>query len=274
MKELYDKTSFGISRLTTKSYSTSFSLGINLLNKRFQDPVYAIYGFVRLADEIVDSFHAYDKEWLLEQFKNDTWKAIEKGISLNPVLNSFQHIVNKYGIENELIDTFLQSMEMDLDKKEYDRQGYKNYILGSAEVVGLMCLRVFMEGDDLKYRELKGHAMSLGSAFQKINFLRDLRADYMELGRTYFPGVDLNNFDESQRHIIEDDIEKDFRHGYEGIKKLPFSARRGVHIAYVYYYSLFSKIKGTPTATLIKKRIRIPNVKKYWLLLFSYFAFK
>lgn len=269
MKEIYDDISFRISKLTTTAYSTSFSLGIRVLNKRFHYPVYGIYGFVRLADEIVDTFHAYDKDSLFREFRKDTCEAIEQGISLNPVLNSFQHVVNKYGIEKELIDTFLLSMEMDLDKKTYDQHGYEKYILGSAEVVGLMCLRVFLEGDEKKYNELKDHAMSLGSAFQKINFLRDLRADYKTLGRTYFPGIDLGNFVDTDRIAIEEDIEKDFRNGYEGIRKLPSSVRRGVYIAYIYYYSLFRKIKNTSTTTLLNKRIRIPDIKKYWLMLIS-----
>ncbi len=270
MKALYDKISFKTSKITTIAYSTSFSLGIRVFNRRFHDPVYGIYGFVRLADEIVDTFHAFDKKHLLDEFKAQTYRAIEDGISLNPILNSFQYVVNKYGIEKELVDTFLLSMEMDLDKKTYDQHGYERYILGSAEVVGLMCLRVFLEGDERKYEDLKSHAMSLGSAFQKINFLRDLKADYQTLGRTYFPGIDLDNFGDNERSKIEEDIEKDFRHGYEGIEKLPASVRRGVFVAYIYYYSLFKKIKNTPTADLLVRRVRIPNIKKYWLLLLSF----
>ncbi len=271
MKDLYDKVSFRASKMTTLAYSTSFSLGIKVFNRKFHDPIYGIYGFVRLADEIVDTFHAYDKERLLKDFRKDTHQAINDGISLNPVLNSFQHVVNKYGIERDLVDTFLDSMQMDLEKTSYDNSGYERYILGSAEVVGLMCLRVFLEGDDVKYQELKSHAMRLGSAFQKINFLRDLHADYSTLGRTYFPEVDLENFSETDRVRIEDDIERDFRHGHEGIKKLPASVRRGVYIAYIYYYSLFRKIRKTPTPVLLKKRVRIPDSKKYWLLVLSYF---
>ncbi len=274
MKDLYDEISFRISKLTTTAYSTSFSLGIRVFNKRFHNPIYGIYGFVRLADEIVDTFYAYDKERLLQDFKKDTYRAIEDGISLNPVLNSFQHVVNKYGIERELIDTFLLSMEMDLDKTTYDQHGYEKYILGSAEVIGLMCLRVFLEGDENKYYELKDSAMSLGSAFQKINFLRDLKADYKTLGRTYFPGVDISNFNDAERQTIEKDIEKDFRNGYDGIKQLPSTVRRGVYIAYIYYYSLFNKIKNTSTTTLLNKRIRIPNIRKYWLLAVSFIKFK
>lgn len=274
MRELYDEISFRISRLTTNSYSTSFSLGIRVLKRRFHDPVYGIYGFVRLADEIVDTFHEADKQRLLLEFKEATYQSIEDRISLNPVLNSFQIVVNKYGIETKLIDTFLQSMEMDLDNTSYDQKGYERYILGSAEVVGLMCLRVFLEGDNQKYSELKDHAMSLGSAFQKINFLRDLRADYKTLGRTYFPGIDLDNFGDKERSAIEEDIEKDFRHGYEGIKRLPKAVRRGVYIAYIYYYSLFIKIKNTPTKKLLNQRVRIPDARKYWLLFLSYFKLR
>jgi 15-cis-phytoene synthase len=271
MKQYFDEVSFKVSKITTKAYSTSFSLGISMFNKRFHNPVYAIYGFVRLADEIVDSFHEYNKFNLLNEFKSQTLEAIDQGISLNPILNSFQHVVNKYGIERELIDTFLTSMEMDLDNKSYDQYGYEKYILGSAEVVGLMCLRVFLEGDEEKYTELGGNAMSLGSAFQKINFLRDIRADYKTLGRTYFPGVDMENFDHNKRLTIEEDIEKDFQHGYEGIKKLPAGVRKGVYVAYIYYYSLFTKIRNTPTSELLSKRIRISNIMKYQLLITSYF---
>ena len=274
MKDHYDKISFVVSKLVTKAYSTSFSMGIRVFNKRFHDPIYGIYGFVRLADEIVDTFHDYDKDRLLQNFRKDTIEAIEYGISLNPILNSFQLVVNKYGIEWELIDTFLLSMEMDLDKTTYDQHGYEKYILGSAEVVGLMCLRVFVEGDEKKYRELKENAMSLRSAFQKINFLRDISADYKTLGRTYFPGVDLENFDETKRHTIEVDIEKDFQHGFDGIKKLPSTVRRGVYIAYAYYFSLFNKIKNSSTTTLLNRRIRISNISKYWLLLVTYIKFK
>ncbi len=273
MKELFDKISFEVSKLTTISYSTSFSMGIKLFSKRFHYPIYGIYGFVRLADEIVDTFHSYEKELLLDEFRKDTYKAIDRGISLNPILNSFQEVVNKYSIERELVDTFLLSMEMDLDKKNYDKHGYEKYILGSAEVVGLMCLRVFLEGDEKKYLELKDHAMSLGSAFQKINFLRDLRADYHTLGRTYFPGVDINNFKDADRHAVENDIEKDFKHGRKGIEMLPATVRRGVYVAYVYYYSLFTKIKNTSTTTLLETRVRIPDIRKYWLLMVSYFKF-
>lgn len=270
MKSIFDSVSFKSSKMVTNAYSTSFSMGIRMLSKKFHEPIYAIYGFVRFADEIVDSFHDYDKSALLEDFTNQTYAAIQQGISLNPILNSFQDTVRKYNIDNELIDTFLNSMEMDLYKNIYNEKQYKQYILGSAEVVGLMCLKVFVEGNQEMYDRLKDDAMALGSAFQKINFLRDLNADYVNLGRTYFPGVDLNNFTEIARQEVEEDIERDFMQGFNGIKRLPKSARFGVYMAYMYYYQLFSKIKSTPTSQLINQRVRIPNNKKYRLLFSSY----
>ncbi len=259
-----------MSEITTKKYSTSFSMGISFLHKSIHKPIYAIYGFVRFADEIVDSFHGFDKENLLEDFKKQTYDAIEKGISLNPILNSFQWAVNEYRIPLELVETFLRSMEMDLEKREYDAEKYAQYILGSAEVVGLMCLKVFVNGDEQEYERLKPSAMKLGSAFQKINFLRDLKADYQELGRTYFPGIDLNEFNNTVKKEIEADIEVDFREGYEGIKQLPKNARFGVYMAYIYYYKLFSKIKATPPQVILQERVRIPNNKKYRIFLKSY----
>lgn len=271
MKALFDQLSFRTSKIVTQRYSTSFSLGILGLKRELHDPIYAIYGFVRFADEIVDTFHDYPKERLLQDFKRDTYRAIEDGISLNPILNSFQQVVRDYNIDLELIDTFLQSMEMDLDpNREYDQKMYDIYILGSAEVVGLMCLKVFVQGREEEYERLKDSAMKLGSAFQKINFLRDLSADFHELGRTYFPGVDLGNFDEVTKMHIEEDIEKDFAAGFEGIKQLPKGSRFGVYIAYVYYYSLFGKIKRTSASVIFKERIRIPNRRKYRLFLSSY----
>ena len=270
MKTLFDSVSHEMSQLTTKRYSTSFSLGISFLHKDLHQPIYAIYGFVRFADEIVDSFHDFDKEALLADFKKQTYSAIEQGISLNPILNSFQWAVNTYQIPFELIETFLQSMEMDLDKKAYDVGKYEQYILGSAEVVGLMCLKVFVNGDVTEYNRLKPAAMKLGSAFQKINFLRDLKADYQELGRTYFPKIDLNAFNTEVKKEIEADIEIDFQLGYEGIKQLPKNARFGVYMAYIYYYKLFKKIKTTTAHTILNERVRIPNNKKYRLFLTSY----
>lgn len=271
MKELYDKVSMRCSRMTTRAYSTSFSMGISFLQKKFHDPIYAIYGFVRFADEIVDTFHEYNKSSLLERFKADTYTAIEEGISLNPILNAFQHVVNQYAIDHELIETFLHSMEMDLHKSEYTtEEELKDYVLGSAEVVGLMCLKVFTEGDKAYYDRLKFFAMQLGSAFQKINFLRDLHTDYMTLGRTYFPGLDVQQLDEATKRELEVEIEKEFAYGYEGIKQLPKGARFGVYVAYVYYYSLFRKIQAMPPSTILSSRVRIPNRKKYSLLLTCY----
>jgi phytoene/squalene synthetase len=270
MKQIFDNLSQEISRVTTQRYSTSFSLGIRFLNADLHKPIYSIYGFVRFADEIVDTFHGFDKAKLLADFKAQTYESIQDGISLNPILNSFQWAVNKYQIPLDLIETFLKSMEMDLDKNMYDKYGYEEYILGSAEVVGLMCLKVFVDGDSQEYERLKPLAMKLGSAFQKINFLRDLKADYHDLGRTYFPGIDLNEFNSGVKQEIEADIETDFRLGYEGIKQLPKKARFGVYVAYIYYYKLFNKIKGTPAHTILNERIRIPNNKKLRILLSSY----
>ena len=270
MKALFDSISIRSSRIVTKSYSTSFSLGILGLDRKYHDPIYAIYGFVRFADEIVDSFEGYPQKELLERFWKDTYQALEDKISLNPILNSFQQVIHAYEIDYDLIETFLKSMEMDLYKNEYDEAGYKAYILGSAEVVGLMCLKVFVDGNQKRYLELKEPAMQLGSAFQKINFLRDLHADYRSLGRTYFPGVDLNNFNEEVKASIEADIDIDFKAGYEGIKKLPKGARFGVYIAYVYYYSLFKKIRKTHCDLILNERVRISNKRKYGLFLSSY----
>jgi len=270
MKALFDSVSIRASRMTTKAYSTSFSLGILGLDKKYHDPIYAIYGFVRFADEIVDSFEGYPQKELLERFWKDTHLALDEKISLNPILNSFQQVVNTFEIDRDLIETFLKSMEMDLYKNEYDEAGYKAYILGSAEVVGLMCLKVFVDGSEERYQMLKKPAMQLGSAFQKINFLRDLHADYKKLGRTYFPGVDLNNFNEGVKTEIEADIDIDFIAGYEGIKQLPKGARFGVYIAYVYYYSLFKKIKKTHCDIILSQRVRISNKRKYGLFVSSF----
>jgi phytoene/squalene synthetase len=270
MKLLFDKISTKTSKLVTRQYSTSFSLGIRFLNKNFQEPIYGIYGFVRLADEIVDSFHQYDKKTLLEEFKKDSYLSIERGISLNPVLNSFQEVVNTFKIDHELIAAFLKSMEMDLEKKEYTEEGYKEYILGSAEVVGLMCLRVFTEGNNTLYQELKPYAMALGSAFQKINFLRDLNADYVGMGRMYFPNLNMSELNEKVKEEIEIDIEVDFDKGLQGIKKLPKKARLGVYVAYIYYRTLFNKIKKVNSQKILEERIRIPNPQKVMLFAGSY----
>ena len=259
-----------MSKMTTRRYSTSFSLGIRFLQKDLREPIYSIYGFVRFADEIVDSFDGFDKKTLLDKFTKETYEAIEQKISLNPILNAFQYVVNTYQIPHELIDTFLKSMEMDLEKKAYDKATYDEYILGSAEVVGLMCLKVFLEGNQKEYDRLKMNAMKLGSAFQKINFLRDLNEDYNDLGRTYFPGINLDEFNNTVKIDIEKDIEKDFALGYEGILMLPKKARFGVYMAYKYYFKLFKKIKRTTAETILEERVRIPNRKKARILLTSY----
>jgi phytoene/squalene synthetase len=270
MKQLFDDISQEMSRLTTKRYSTSFSLGISFLHKDLHKPIYSIYGFVRFADEIVDSFHGFDKQKLLSDFKEETYKSISEGISLNPILNSFQWVVNKYDIPHELIETFLNSMEMDLSDHVYDKSTYDKYILGSAEVVGLMCLKIFVEGNNSEYERLKPFAMKLGSAFQKINFLRDLKADYQELGRTYFPGINMDEFNATVKKEIEADIEVDFKLGLEGIKMLPHKARFGVYMAYKYYFKLFKKIKQTQAEVILTERVRIPNRRKFRILLTSF----
>jgi len=274
MNSLYDLISFKSSRIITTSYSTSFSLGIKSLAKELRDPIYAIYGFVRLADEIVDTFHDHDKEKLFYRFKEDVDLALSEKISLNPVLHSFQFVVNKYSIDRELIDAFMHSMEMDLFKTDYDRKNFEKYVLGSAEVVGLMCLKVFLNGDGKEYLQLKPAAMKLGAAYQKINFLRDLRADFHDMGRSYFPNIDLSQFTESDKQIIENEIENDFQEGLEGIRLLPSSSRFGVYLSFIYYYNLFRKIRKLPAEKIITKRIRISNARKYLILLNSYFKFK
>lgn len=270
MKQIFDTLSQDMSAMTTKRYSTSFSIGIHFLSKDLQAPIHAIYGFVRFADEIVDSFHDYEKKELLLEFKAETYKALERGISLNPILNSFQWAVNKYKIDPELIEVFLQSMEMDLQTTQYEQTVYEQYILGSAEVVGLMCLKIFVRGDQEAYLNLKDSAMKLGSAFQKINFLRDLNADYYQLGRTYFPEMNFDLFDCAMKKKIEQEIELDFKAGYEGIKLLPKDARFGVYMAYRYYIKLFHKIRKTDAEIILGQRIRIPDNKKYRLLFTSY----
>ncbi|MDG1252968.1 MAG: phytoene/squalene synthase family protein [Schleiferiaceae bacterium] len=270
MIELYHQSSIRINKLITRAYSTSFSLGILGLNRALRNPIYAIYGFVRVADEIVDTFHGHDQAALLKRFWNDTHLALDEGVSTNPVLHSFQRVVNEFKIDRSLIDTFLASMEMDLEDRNYTQEEYEKYILGSAEVVGLMCLKIFVRGDQKQYEELTPFAMKLGSAFQKINFLRDVSADFNTLGRSYFPNVDLSAFDDDSKRAIEEDIALDFRMGYEGILRLPKGARFGVYIAYMYYYSLFQKIMRTPSARIFNSRIRINNPKKYRLFVSCY----
>ncbi|MBM3169577.1 MAG: phytoene/squalene synthase family protein [Bacteroidetes bacterium] len=267
---LFDQTTFECSKLITQRYSTSFTLGIKTLAKNFHLPIYAIYGFVRYADEIVDTFHDQDKKALLDRFKKDTYEAIEARISLNPVLHAFQLIVNQYRIDQELIEAFLHSMEMDLDFKTYNDSKYQEYIYGSAEVVGLMCLRVFCQGDEAEYQRLKDPACKLGSAFQKVNFLRDLKSDFEERGRVYFPGVDFNRFNTAVKKAIEEDIQKDFDDSLVGIAGLPQGAKLGVKLAYLYYQKLFDKIKKLPPETITQQRVRIPNARKLSLLFGSY----
>ncbi len=263
---LFHNTSQQCSKTTTEMYSTSFSSSIRLLHKDLHTPIYNIYGFVRFADEIVDTFHDFDKQLLLSEFKTDTYNALERGISLNPVLHSFQITVNKYGIEKDLIEAFFKSMELDLSKAQYDAEGYAEYIYGSAEVVGLMCLYVFCQGDKPMYEKLKPSAQSLGAAFQKVNFLRDVKADYQELNRTYFPGMDFMNFTPAMKQQIENEIAEDFAKAYKGILQLPVKARFGVYVAYKYYLSLFKKIKKVEPAKIMEQRIRIPNYSKVFIL--------
>jgi phytoene/squalene synthetase len=267
MMQLFHDVSELCSRMTTERYSTSFSSSIRLLHQDLRQPIHNIYGFVRFADEIVDTFHGHDKEELLRRFKTETYDAIERGISLNPILHSFQLTVNTYKIDHALIEAFFKSMEMDLDKTHYNHQSYNEYIYGSAEVVGLMCLYVFLEGDTKAYEQLKPHAQSLGAAFQKVNFLRDVKADYNSLNRTYFPGLDFSNFTTRQKAEIEADIQKDFDHAYEGILLLPMKARFGVYVAFKYYLSLFKKIKKMQPANIMNERVRIPNYGKAMILL-------
>lgn len=254
------------SMVTTKAYSTSFSSAIRLLHADLRAPIHNIYGFVRFADEIVDTFHDYDKETLLAQFKHETFDAIERGISLNPILNSFQRTVNHYKIDLRLVEAFFHSMEMDLQVSNHDKNSFEEYIYGSAEVVGLMCLYVFCEGDRNLYNRLQPYAQSLGAAFQKVNFLRDIKSDYLGLSRFYFPGCDFSNFTEEDKQIIIDDIKDDFRQAYKGILQLPLKARFGVYVAYKYYQSLFRKIERLAPQHVLEARIRIPNYRKLMIV--------
>lgn len=270
MKQLFDELSEMHSKSTTQKYSTSFSLGIKALHPKIRSAIYNIYGYVRLADEIVDSFHGFNQKDLLKRLCEETNIALNEKISLNPIINSFQKTVHEYQIDTALIDQFLNSMEMDLSKIDYNDDLYKEYILGSAEVVGLMCLKVFVEGDMEKFNELKPYAMMLGSAFQKINFLRDLKEDYHILGRTYFPEIDLKNFNDGTKLKIENEIELEFKQALIGIKKLPITARFGVYLAYQYYWSLFKKIKKTKAKVILNERIRIADAHKLTLLMGCY----
>jgi phytoene synthase len=272
--ELYTKTCTEISKKITHNYSTSFTLGIRTLNKKLHDPIYSIYGFVRVADEIVDTFHGHNKSDLLAKFKADTYDALENKISTNPVLHAFQNVVHQYNIDYDLIEAFLKSMEMDLIHSTYDDGQYNEYIYGSAEVVGLMCLRVFCNGDNEEYNRLKTPAKHLGAAFQKVNFLRDMKSDYAERGRVYFPEVDFNFFCDNTKLKLEQEIEEDFKLAFEGIKQLPVEARFGVYVAYIYYQALLRKIKKVPASTIKEARIRVPNKEKFALLLSSWFRFR
>lgn len=275
MKELFDSVSQDCSRIVTQRYSTSFSLGTKLLGNTVRPHIYNIYGFVRFADEIVDTFHNFPKEKLLNKFEEDLYTALEQKISLNPILNAFQQTVHKFNIHNDLIVAFLKSMRQDLFKQTYQTsEEYKEYIYGSADVVGLMCLKVFMQGDEEEYQRLKPAAMALGSAFQKVNFLRDLNADFENLERTYFPNVDLHSFQEWDKMEIINDIEQDFRHALTGIFELPNEARLGVYTAYKYYYKLLQKLKRTPSLQIKNTRIRVPNYQKMGVLAQSYFKYR
>jgi 15-cis-phytoene synthase len=274
MRDLYSSTALNCSELITKAYSTSFSLGIRTLNKKYHPAIYAIYGFVRYADEIVDTFHDHDKKKLLDRFKEDTFVAIKEKISLNPVLHSFQMVVNQYEIDHDLIHAFLHSMEMDLVKKDYEESDYKTYIYGSAEVIGLMCLKVFCEGDEKDYQNLVEPAKNLGAAFQKVNFLRDIKSDFDERGRIYFPDVDFNHFSEKDKEKIERDIDNDFKLALSGIKNLPKGARAGVYLAYIYYSVLFKKITKLSPERIKTQRIRVPDFRKVLLLFKCYFFHK
>lgn len=274
MIELFNRSALECSKLITEQYSTSFTLGIKTLNRKFHFPIYAVYGFVRYADEIVDTFYDHDQKYLFEKFKKDAYEAIKDGISLNPILHSFQWVVKTYGIDRKLIDAFLKSMEMDLYCNEYTDNSYQEYIYGSAEVVGLMCLRVFCEGDSAMFDRLKEPARKLGAAFQKVNFLRDLKSDFVDRGRIYFPGVDFNDFTKDAKRLIEEDIQRDFDEAYAGILKLPRGARMGVHLAYTYYQTLFNKIKQVPASRIQEERVRVPDLKKIALLAQTYMRFR
>lgn len=274
MKKLFDELAYKVSKTVTEKYSTSFSLGILALKPSIRPAIYAIYGYVRLADEIVDSFHDYDKARLLQRLKTETWNALDENISLNPILQSFQETVNQYNIDKSLIEQFLHSMEMDLKQIDYNSDLYKEYILGSAEVVGLMCLQVFTENNKEAFEMLKPFAMKLGSAFQKVNFLRDLKDDYHILGRTYFPNIDMRIFNNTIKSQVENEIEEDFKNALAGIKRLPSSSRFGVYLAYKYYLSLFKKIKNTSAEKIMIQRIRIHNGQKFSLAMSSYIQYK
>jgi phytoene/squalene synthetase len=275
MKSIFDDVSNDCSKIVTKTYSTSFSLATKMLSKKIRQHIYNIYGFVRFADEIVDSFHDYNKEILFKDFSSDLEKSLKNKIHLNPILNSFQATYHKFNIDKDLVDSFMSSMKKDLYKTKYmSNQEYEDYIYGSADVVGLMCLKVFVNGNAKKYEELKSFAMRLGSAFQKVNFLRDLKDDFEVLNRTYFPNTDLNQLDEESKIKIISEIEEDFKEGLNGIKKLPIEAKFGVFMAYRYYSQLLKKLKKTPALDIKNTRIRVPNYKKIELLTRSYVKYQ
>lgn len=275
MKQLFDDVSFKCSMLVTKTYSTSFSLAVKMLSPNIREAIYSIYGFVRFADEIVDSFHDFDKENLINDFEIEYYKAQKSGISLNPILNSFQQTVTKYNIQDDLVQAFLKSMKLDLIKSDYtNKQEYEDYIYGSADVVGLMCLKVFVNGNEQKYKELKSEAMRLGSAFQKVNFLRDLKDDNIVLNRNYFPGINFNTFNEESKLLIINEIEEDFAVAYQGILKLPLEAKFGVYTAFIYYKKLLLKLKNTPCHKIGSQRIRVSNYTKARLLAKSFVSYK
>jgi len=273
--EQYTKTSYKLSKKLTMAYSTSFSWGIKVFKPEYRDPIFTIYSFVRIADEIVDTFLAYNRESLLKNFIDDTWEAINSGISANPILQAFQEVVNNYNIDHKLISAFLKSMEMDLSNSSYNRKIYDEYIYGSAEVVGLMCLKVFVDGDDEKYEELEHSARMLGAAFQKVNFLRDIQSDIKERGRIYLPGVHHFDFiDNSSKALLEKEVENEFKEAFRGIVKLPIAVKLGVYSAYLYYLMLFKKIKRLDVEQLRSGRIRISNIHKFYLLIKSYLEVK
>ena len=275
MKSIFDKVSNDCSKLVIKRYSTSFYFSSSLLSKSIRQDIFNIYGFVRLADEIVDTFHEYPKKELLEDFESELWRSLDNKISLNPILNSFQHTVNKYSISKDLISSFLDSMKMDLEKKEYNSvEEYKKYIYGSADVVGLMCLKVFVRGSEDSYDDLSPFAISLGSAFQKVNFLRDLKDDSNILSRVYFPNVDMDNFNDKTKKEIILEIDKDFANAVKGIDKLPKNSKFAVYIAYRYYNKLLKKLKSTPSENIVKKRIRIHNLQKFIVIARSYVKYQ
>ena len=275
MKSIFDTVSFECSRTVTKSYSTSFSAAVKMLAPKIRQDIYNIYGFVRFADEIVDSFHDYNKEELFELFQKDLMAALQNKISLNPILNSFQHTVHKFNIPETMIAAFMKSMKLDLHKTTYQSlEEYKDYIYGSADVVGLMCLKVFVDGDQKMFDDLKHSAMRLGSAFQKVNFLRDLKADYEDLNRTYFPNTDLSKLDETSKNEIIKEIEADFAAGFQGIVNLPLEAKFGVYTAYIYYKKLLSKLKKTPSLEIKNTRIRVPDYQKFGLLARCYVSYR